>query len=188
MLRRFTLCSLLLILLTATVVAWRHAVADPPTMEQKMGEAINCRAFQTYRHPVLGYVVRHPDFFEQMPDSVVNEWGACSFRYWNHNVRVEQSVYLLPNPGGRSARRCMDSLSRDLHAEHRECMGHGFVLSGPVFQNGVPLSGMRFYAKYVLSQRLIFVQQLLYPEGYDRPLTRLKRQVRAWQIWENHHP
>jgi len=46
------------------------------------------------------------------------------------------------------------------------------------------VTAYRMQAKYVLRQRIWFVQTLLYPEDFAPAVTRLVHEVEAWEPWE----
>jgi hypothetical protein len=183
MLRRFTFTALAILAVLSVGVLCLYE--GPPTFEEKMREALGCCSFTTYTDSDYGYTVSYPEFFRQVPDSLC-EPGACCFRYWDHDVRLEQSVFLESNPQSLSPRQAMDVYAVRLHAECKRFLPDAFILSGPVYVNGVPLSGTRFHAKFVKSQRVWFVQRLVYPEGYDKAVTRLVRHIDRWQVWSSH--
>jgi hypothetical protein len=186
MLRRFTLSLIALVILSYVVVT--HCCSGEMSMERKMELALNTCQVRTYHNRDLGYQVDYPEFFQQMPDSLIGEWGTSVFRYWNQNVSIELSVYLEPNPYGLSPARAMDSIARFLQADEKRCRADSFFISGRVRQNGLPMADARYFAKYVRHQRLWMVQRLVYPAGYDRAVARWVRHVRDWTVWDSPGP
>lgn len=156
-------------------------------LPKKLELVMKTTDMDTYHDKLFGYTVRYPSFFEQIPDSLIDEDGCCRFRYWNE-VEIEQSVFVSPNPYGLTAKQGMDSLATIMHATEKRCKGDTFFLSGPLYVGGSKISGHRFHAKYVGHRKLWFVQSLTYPEECTKAMQRLIRQIDAWRVWEDERP
>ena len=66
---------------------------DPKPLPDLLERMINEAPMNSYQDKIYGYTVRYPSFFEQLPDSLINEAGCCRFRFWNW-VDIEQTVYV----------------------------------------------------------------------------------------------
>ena len=128
-------------------------------------EAINCMRMKTYHDSVYDYEVDYPEFFEQVPDSLIDEPGCSQFRYWDNWVQVELTAQVLP-------------LSAVPNRQET------FVSAGPLQMNGSEIPGYCFHAKYVRHRRLWFVLTLTYPEHCAKAVRRLVQKVDRWQVWE----
>ena len=58
-----------------------------------------------------------------------------------------------------------------------------FILSGSLHSDTGQITGRRFYAKFVCHRKLWFVQTLTYPEECERAMSRLLKEIAAWQVW-----
>lgn len=177
--RRFTWLALLLIVIGTTVVLWKEK-EELPTFPEKLEEAVECSYTKTYHHPYYDYEVRYPAFFEQVPDSLVDEEGACLFRCGN----VELSAQVIPNSDSLNTQSGMHYFARLHHAEQQRKDDQSFILSGQLYMNDSPIPNYRFHAKYVRHRKFWFVQTLTYPDNCAKAVAPLIRQIDNWTVWE----
>lgn len=181
--RRFIFLALLLGLAASIAIPLCHDTTEKPFPEL-MEHAINQAPLATYRHPMYGYVVRYPPFFEQLPDSLCAEPGACQFRYWDHWTHIELAAFVAENPLDLSPSEAAEQLARSQHATVERVGPDHFILSGPQHAGDSLISGHRFRAKYVRHRRLWFVIVLSYPEECTQAVARLRREIDDWRVWE----
>lgn len=77
--------------------------ADQP-LPKKLEQAIKQTRMMEYHDDDYDYVVRHPQFFEQTADSLMDK-GACRFTFWKDSVEVVQSAFVEPMPTHSPRRR-----------------------------------------------------------------------------------
>ena len=118
-----------------------------------------------YNDPDFGYVIKYPCFFQQEDTSVSGYQGYARFSFTNHaNIILES--YVTPNYSN-TLQACADSLAQKLHSERTmQASNKAFILSGPVYENGVRVDGYSHYDKFIKSGRILFVYSLTYPDSY----------------------
>jgi len=89
---------------------------------------------------------------------------------------------------------CADSLSRELHADKtllsssspqsqgKKSKDSAFILSGPVYENGVRIDGYNHYDKFIKSGKMLFVYSLTYPDSYKPAMPRLFKLIEDWRV------
>lgn len=180
--RRFIFLFLGSIVLVAFFIS-QHEETETP-LPVKLEKAMNVTSMNVYRNEFYGYTVYYPSFFEQVPDSLINETGCCQFRFWNKE-EIVQTAFVLLNSDSLTLRQGMERFARELHADGWRYGNDYFILSGPLYIAGQAIRGHRFHAKYVQRQKLWFVQYLTYPENCSQAVARLIRLIDGWQVWEN---
>lgn len=158
-----------------------------PDLAEALEKRISHSGMTVYYDSTYGYYVKYPRFFEQVPDSLVDEPGCTKFRFWNEK-EIVLTTYIEPNVAGQSPRQALDSIGRLRHAEKKQCGKDYFIISGMVHEGESEISGYKYHAKYVKHNRLWFVQELVYPEGYDKALKKLLDTVDDWKVWDHSTP
>lgn len=178
--RKFTIISVICVI--ALTLAICHYRPKAKTIPAQVETALSYAHMLTYRDSLFGYVVHYPDFFTQS-ECRNNEPGYSQFAYWG-KVEMELTTFILPNDDELTAKEGMDSIGNALHATTRCLQPNSFILSGSIYQNGQKLTGRCYHAKFVRHRKVWFVQSLAYPEGCDRAVRRITRQIDKWKIWE----
>ena len=129
----------------------------------------------------FGYVVKYPCFFQQEDTSVSGYQGYARFSFTNHaNIILES--YVTPNYSN-TLQACADSLAQKLHSERTmQASDKAFILSGPVYENGVRVDGYSHYDKFIKSGRILFVYSLTYPDSYKPAMPRLFKLIDDWRV------
>ncbi len=179
--RRFILLMCVGFMIAAYFIS-SYETEEPPFLE-KLEKAMNNTNMLSYRDPFYGYVVRYPSFFEQVPDSLVDERGCCQFRLWNVE-KIVQTAFVIPNTDSLTLEEGMERFARELHATECRSEADYFILSGPLYMNDGIVNGQSCHAKYVRHQKLWFVQLLAYPDSCAQAVTRLVKQIDDWNVWE----
>ena len=177
--RRFTWVALLIIIVSAIAIL-SNGHKEELTFQEKLAEAIKFSRMKTYHHPYYDYEVRYPAFFEQVPDSLLDEEGACLFRCGN----VELSAQVIPNSDSLNIQEGMHYFSALHHAACQRQTAHSFILSGPLYINNSRIPNYQFYSKYVLHRKFWFVQTLTYPDSSAKAVAQLIRRIDDWAVWE----
>ena len=94
--------------------------------------------------------------------------------------------YTLSNQG-MSDKEAKDSLAHILHATKQKQGKYYFILSGPQYEDGSPIEGYSYYAKFIRHDNRWFVYSMVYPNRYHDALTRLFKEIDDWLIWERPH-
>ena len=178
--RRFTWLALLIIIVS-TIVVLSKGYKEKPTFQEKLAEAIKYSRSKTYHDAYYDYEVKYPAFFEQVPDSLIDEEGASLFRCGN----VELSAQVVPNSDSLSLEEGMCHFATLHHAEYQQLSDtQSFILSGKQYMNDSPIPNYHFYAKYVRHRKFWFVQTLTYPDSCAQAVVPLIRQIDDWRVWE----
>lgn len=154
---------------------------DRPLVEQLERAMLQTRLV-AYHDDDYDYTIKYPMFFEPSDDSLM-EKGCCRFSFWQDNIEIVQSAFVLSNADSLSVDQAASKYAAELHATH-QCKGNNFfILSGSLHSDTGQITGRRFYAKFVRHRKLWFVQNLTYPEDCERSLSRLFKEIDSWQVW-----
>ena len=184
--RRFSIITLSLVVVAAVFVLLHHKEDETP-LPNLLEKKINGARMKPHRDSLFGYVINYPDFFEQLPDSLIDEAGCCVFRFWNV-VQINLSGYGLRNPDELTSEQMIDSLANTIHAAEIRSNADTIIMSGPLYVDEGVIPGHRYHTKYVRHRRLWFVQSLTYPEECENAVSRLKHQIDNWPVWEDSIP
>ena len=154
---------------------------DRPLAE-KLERAILQTRLLTYHDDDYDYTIKYPMFFEPSDDSLM-EKGCCRFSFWQDNIEIVQSAFVLSNTDSLSVDQAAIKYAAELHAAHQRKGNNFFILSGSLHSDTGLITGRRFYAKFVRHRKLWFVQNLTYPEDCEHSLSRLLKEIDAWQVW-----
>ena len=173
----------ILIAAVITVIVVLRGNEDKREFTEKLEEDIRCCRMLTYRDSFYDYTVNYPSFFEQVPDSLLEEPGSSLFRYWDNWVQIELTTRVLPNEDSLSTQEGMQRFAQLHHAKEQVMQGDSFLLSGPLYINGSEIPNYRYHSKYVCHRRFWFVQMLVYPIHCEKAVRRLIQQVDDWRVW-----
>lgn len=122
--KRFTWLALLIIIVSAiTVLSKGHK--ERPSFQEKLAEAIKYCRIETYHDSYYDYEVKYPAFFEQVPDSLIDEEGASLFRCGN----VELSAQVIPNSDSLNMQEGMQHFAALHHASCQRQAAHSLSCS-----------------------------------------------------------
>lgn len=156
-------------------------------------ERLEIAFMKKFRSPTYGYAIEYPEFFNK--DGAETDNGDSYNRRarfcFNNNKNIVIESYVMPAPC-KSAPDCARTLADSLHAKAEKpanvkkngsCIGgNEFVLTGPLYENGMPTDGYNHYTKYVKSGRMLFVYSLIYPRDYKQALQRMFRIIGSWTV------
>lgn len=154
---------------------------DRPLVEQLERAMLQTRLV-AYHDDDYDYTIKYPMFFEPSDDSLM-EKGCCRFSFWQDNIEIVQSAFVLSNADSLSVDQAASKYAAELHATHQRKGNNFFILSGSLRSDTGQITGRRFYAKFVRHRKLWFVQNLTYPEDCERSLSRLFKEIDSWQVW-----
>ena len=154
---------------------------DRPLVE-KLERAMLQTRLVAYHDDDYDYTIKYPMFFEPSDDSLM-EKGCCRFSFWQDNIEIVQSAFVLSNADSLSVDQAASKYAAELHATHQRKGNNFFILSGSLHSDTGQITGRRFYAKFVRHRKLWFVQNLTYPEDCERAMSRLLKEIAAWQVW-----
>ena len=113
--------------------------ADQP-LPKKLEQAIKQTRMMEYHDDDYDYVVRHPQFFEQTADSLMDK-GACRFTFWKDSVEVVQSAFVEPNTDSLTTPQAVKKYTSDLHATCQRMGDDFFILSGALHSDTGMITG-----------------------------------------------
>ena len=181
--RRFFIITFFLTVVASTFIYLHHRDNVIP-IANLLQQKINGAHMKTYHDSTFGYIMRYPDFFVQLPDSLDTEPGCCTFRFWNVE-QINLSGYVLGNPEQLTVQQMKDSLVHENHDVKIRTLADTLIISSPLYAEDGVVDGYRSYAKYVRHRKLWFVQSLSYPVECEDAVRRIKHQIDSWTVWEN---
>ncbi len=166
---------------------------DERTPYSDFRDRIGTAPMKEYQDPDFGYTVKYPCFFQQEEKQGKDFLGHARFSY-QKDVNIVLESYVTKNLSP-DLQACADSLAERLHAEktmlasqrktsrkERATEDSAFILSGPVYENGVRIDGYSHYDKFIKSGKLLFVYSLAYPDTYKPALPRLFQLIEDWRV------
>ena len=154
---------------------------DRPLAE-KLERAMLQTRLVTYHDDDYDYTIKYPMFFEPTDDSLM-EKGSCRFSFWQDSIEIVLAAFVQRNADSLSVDQAANKYAAELHATHQRTGKDFFILSGSLHSDTGQITGRRFYAKFVRHRKLWFVQTLTYPEECERAMSRLLKEIAAWQVW-----
>ena len=179
--KRFLFLSMLVFIAVMIGVSIHEKEDDMP-FPQKLERAMRLTQMEEHQDDDYDYIVRHPSFFEQTEDSLM-EKGCCRFSFWQDSTEIVQTTFVEQNPDSLTIEQAMAKYASDLHATHRQKGDNFFILSGHLLNDTSQITGRCYYAKFVQHRKLWFVQTLAYPEDCEEAVKRLKKEIDAWKVW-----
>ena len=157
---------------------------DDDTYLEYLTNRVECADWQTYDNPDYGYSVRYPSCF--IP-AAAEEEGTARFAYVEEVTPLQNVTYMMLE---LSTERCTDSLHpyRDIRSKAESmkaiCLKQSddcYLMTGKMVSRDPKVTAYRFNAKYVLRQRLWFVQTFIYPEDFAPAVRRIVKEVHEWK-------
>ena len=177
--KKIFLIAVVLLMMINFIINYHHEVTkEQQTPMADFKTKVEMAPMKEYNDPDFGYVVKYPCFFQQEDTSVSGYQGYARFSFTNHaNIILES--YVTPNYSN-TLQACADSLAKKLHSERTmQASNKAFILSGPVYENGVRVDG---YDKFIKSGRILFVYSLTYPDSYKPAMPRLFKLIDDWKV------
>ncbi len=153
---------------------------DFPDMERRLMERLNVAPLAEYKDRDFGFVARYPDIFVKNNDTTGRYFGCSRFDFWQLTIEC----YVVYDRKERGFKEYMDSIASAMKADSCRRRGNSFVVSSPLYEDGMLIDGFRYYAKYVKGDNVWFVYALHYPAAYGKSLGRLFGLVDGWQVWK----
>lgn len=153
---------------------------DMPDMERRLMERLNVAPLAEYKDRDFGFVARYPDIFVKNNDTTGRYFGCSRFDFWQLTIEC----YVVYDRKERGFKEYMDSIASAMKADSCRRRGNSFVVSSPLYEDGMLIDGFRYYAKYVKGDNVWFVYALHYPAAYNKSLGRLFSLVDGWQVWK----
>lgn len=178
--KKIFLIAIILLMVTNFVINVSTGIKkEQRTPMSEFKSKVEMAPMKEYRDPDFGYTVKYPCFFQQEDTSLSQYQGYARFSFTNQaNIILES--YITPN-NSPTLLACADSLAQKLRCE-RTMKDSSFILSGPVYENGVRTDGYSHYDKFIKSGKMLFVYSLTYPDSYKPALPRLFRLIDDWKV------
>ena len=180
--KKIFLIAVVLLMMINFIINYHHEVTkEQHTPMADFKTKVEMAPMKEYNDPDFGYVVKYPCFFQQEDTSISGYQGYARFSFTNHaNIILES--YVTPNYSN-TLQACADSLAQKLHSERTmQASNKAFILSGPVYENGVRVDGYSHYDKFIKSGRILFVYSLTYPDSYKPAMPRLFKLIDNWRV------
>ena len=162
---------------------WREHRHDDDSYLQSLEHTLACADWVTYEDPDLGYAMRYPSCF--MPAEAE---GDSSVRFaYVEQLPLRSIVYITLDV---TTEVCHDTV--DTYREMRQrakdiggmCLRKSpteYLMTARLKSRDPKVTAYRLQAKYVLKQRLWFVETLIFPVDFAPAMHRLVDEVNAWQ-------
>lgn len=180
--KKIFLIAVVLLMMINFIINYQHEVTkEKHTPMTDFKTKVEMAPMKEYNDPDFGYVIKYPCFFQQEDTSLSGYQGYARFSFTNHaNIILES--YVTPNYSN-TLQACADSLAQKLHSERTmQASNKAFILSGPVYENGVRVDGYSHYDKFIKSGRILFVYSLTYPDSYKPAMPRLFKLIDDWKV------
>ena len=156
---------------------------------------IGTAPLKTYRDTDFGYTISYPCMFQQEDKQGDEYLGHARFVY-SDSANIILESYVTPNYSP-NLQACADSLARKLHSDRimiskkkagkssskqASQQDSAFLLTGPVYENGVRIDGYSHYDKFIKSGKMLFVYSLTYPDSYKPAMPRLFHLIENWKV------
>lgn len=178
--KKIFIIAIILIVATNLYFYVTHT-GDDRTPYSDFRDRIGIAPMKEYQDPTFGFTVKYPCFFHQEEKQEDDYQGHARFCY-SKDVNIILESYVTRNLSP-NLHACADSLAQELHAEKtKKDEDSAFILSGPVYENGVRIDGYSHYDKFIKSGKLLFVYSLSYPDSYKPTLPRLFQLIEDWKV------
>ena len=184
--RSLRIAFLIMALMVPVVIVvnhWREHRHDDDTYLQELEHRLACADWVTYQDSSLGYEMRYPSCF--VPAESEGE-GSVRFAYVEQ-LPLRSIVYITLEA---YTEVCHDTLNpyREMRQRATDIGGvclrkspTEYLMTARLISHDPHVSAYRMQAKYVLKQRLWFVETLIYPLDFSPAMHRLVEEVNAWK-------
>lgn len=173
----------IIVILSAGCVDWICPRLRPRDFADVMEEELNKSPLKTYSDGFFGFSVRYPRCFRKEQADTDDSTGSARFVYDNV-TRIVLDCYVCRNVHVSDSDGGIGALAVELRARAVKADG-GYILNGPIYENGVRVDGYSHYTKCVARDRLWAVCTLVYPDAHRRRLSRLFGIVEEWKPWND---
>lgn len=155
---------------------------DNDTYLQQLEHTLSCSDWVNYEDSEYGYTMRYPSCFRPIENS--GEGGA-SFAYMEE-LPLNNIVYMVLET---NTQVCQDSLNpyREMRKMAKEMDGiccrqsdTTFLMTTKIKSRDPKVTAWVMCAKYILHQKLWFVETLIYPEDFAPAVQRVVKEVNDW--------
>lgn len=159
---------------------------DDDTYLEQLAHTMACAEWNLYEDSAFGYQMRYPSCFMPVrPDS--NEEGAVQYVYVEEVGPLHSVSYMTWEV---STEVCHDTLNpyremrriaEDINGMCLRQSATEYLMTAQLKSRDPKVTAYRMNAKYVLRQRLWFVETFIYPEDFAPAVQRLVQEVSNWQ-------
>ncbi|MBR1787745.1 MAG: hypothetical protein IJ762_00950 [Bacteroidaceae bacterium] len=181
---RITFLCLVLLSVGASLLNYhREHRHDDDTYLQELEHRLQCAEWVDYEDPFFGYAMRRPSCF--LPAEAEGE-GNVRFVYVEE-LPLRQVQYMTLDV---TTEVCRDTLNpyRDMRRRAEDmdgvCLRQGpneYLMTATLQSRNRQVTAYRLQAKYVLRQRMWFVETLIYPEDFAPAVGGLVKEVEQWK-------
>ena len=176
--KKFFIIAAILVMLANVYYSLTYK-GDIRTPYYEFKTRIGTAPLKTYRDTDFGYTVSYPCMFQQEDKQGDEYLGHARFVY-SDSANIILESYVTPNYSP-NLQACADSLAEKLHCD-KTLQNSAFLLSGPVYENGVRIDGYSHYDKFIKSGKMLFVYSLTYPDSYKPAMPRLFHLIEDWKV------
>ena len=183
---RWTFLFMVVLAVALAVMDYRreHQHDDDTYLEQ-LNHTIACADWNLYEDSAYGYQMHYPScFIPVQADS--DEEGEVRYVYMEEVTPMRSINYMTLEI---TTEECHDTLNpyRDIQRMAKDiggiCLRQSpteYILSAELESRNPQVTAYRISAKYVLRQRLWFVETFIYPEDFTPAVQRIVQKVKEW--------
>jgi len=161
----------------------REHAHDNDTYLEGLEYRLACADWQVHRDATYGYEMRYPSCF--IPAESDGD-GAARYAYVEE-LPMQSVCYITLESGTLECKDTLDpyremrKLSDEMSGVCLKKSDTEYLMSCRLRSRDAKVTAYRLNAKYVLRQKLWFVETLIYPEDFAPALSRLVKEVDEWQ-------
>ena len=176
---------LFLVVLTMGLVLYNHTREhehDDDTYLEELEHRIQCADWLTHEDRDLGYTMHYPSCF--VPTETEDE-GRVRFAYVEQ-LPLRSIVYMTLEVHTEVCRDTLNpyhelrQMARDMGGVCLRKSPTEYLMTAELQSRDPAVTAFRLQAKYVLRQRLWFVESFIYPEDFAPSVHRLVQEVNDW--------
>ncbi|MBP5514848.1 MAG: hypothetical protein J6Y04_08765 [Bacteroidaceae bacterium] len=185
-LRRAFLLMVVLSLALVAINHWHEHRHDNNTYLEQLEHIVACAEWNLYKDSALGYEMYYPScFMPARTDS--DEEGTVRYVYVEDVTPLRSVNYMTLEV---TTEVCGDTLNpyREIRYMAEKMRGiclqlspTEYLMTAQLKSNDPRVTAFRMNAKYVLRQRLWFVETFIYPKDFSPAVQRIVQKVNDWQ-------
>lgn len=185
--RRAFLFIVLLVVVLAVVDHRRDHAHDDDTYLQQLERRIECATWESHHDSAYNYWVRYPSCF--LPTESNGE-GNASFVYveelpFRNVLYMTIDITTQPCLDPQNPYHEIQLIAKEMSGICLQQSDSTYLISTKMESRDPEVTVYQMYAKYVLRQRLWFVETFIYPKDFAPAVQRIVHEVKDWQPFGN---
>ena len=185
-LRRTFLFIVLLAIVLIALNYWHEHRHDNNTYLEQLEHIVACAEWNLHEDSALGYEMYYPScFLPAQTDS--DEEGSVRYVYVEEVTPFRSVNYMTLDVTTEVCRdtlnpyREMQRMAENIKGICLQLSPTEYLMTAQLKSNDPRVTAFRMNAKYVLRQRLWFVETFIYPKDFSPAVQRIVQKVNEWQ-------